>query len=94
MPTYQYKCPSCGYEFEELQSLHEEPIKVCPNCKKETHRIISAGAGFLFKGSGFYQTDYKNKGRKESDSGSSSSSSSSSSESKPASKPESKSKKD
>lgn len=72
-PTYQYKCPSCGYEFEELQSLSDEPIKICPKCKKETRRIISASAGFLFKGSGFYQTDYKNKGRKESSSESSSS---------------------
>jgi putative FmdB family regulatory protein len=65
LPTYQYKCPSCGYEFEELQSMSEDPIKTCPKCKKDTRRIISAGAGFVFKGAGFYQTDYKNKGRKE-----------------------------
>ena len=63
MPTYHYRCKSCSYEFEELQRISEEPLKVCPSCKKETVvRILSGGAGLVFKGSGFYQTDYKKSG--------------------------------
>jgi putative FmdB family regulatory protein len=61
MPTYQYRCSSCGHEFEEFQSITEDPIERCPRCGKKTHRIISGGAGFLFKGSGFYITDYRSK---------------------------------
>jgi putative FmdB family regulatory protein len=60
MPTYEYKCKSCGHEFEEYQGMTEKPIKKCPNCKKYTvMRVISAGAGIIFKGSGFYETDYR-----------------------------------
>jgi len=63
MPTYHYKCKSCSFEFEELQRISDEPLKVCPSCKKETVvRILSGGAGLVFKGSGFYQTDYKKSG--------------------------------
>jgi putative FmdB family regulatory protein len=65
MPTYQYRCPTCKHEFEEFQSMSEEPIRVCPKCKGETHRVISGGAGLIFKGSGFYITDYKHKGDKQ-----------------------------
>ena len=61
MPTYQYRCPSCGYEFEEFQAITEDPISVCPRCKGKTQRLISGGAGLLFKGSGFYATDYRSK---------------------------------
>jgi putative FmdB family regulatory protein len=59
MPTYQYRCNNCGHEFEEFQSMTEDPIKVCPECQGKTRRLITGGAGLLFKGSGFYQTDYR-----------------------------------
>jgi len=59
MPTYQYKCPDCGHEFEEFQSIKDDPIEICPSCKGKTRRIISGGAGLIFKGSGFYITDYR-----------------------------------
>ena len=61
MPTYEYICKNCGYEFEEFQSISAEPIRICPKCKGRVERKISAGAGLVFKGSGFYITDYKNK---------------------------------
>ncbi len=61
MPTYEYVCKDCGYEFEEFQSISAEPIKICPKCGGRVERKISAGAGLVFKGSGFYITDYKNK---------------------------------
>jgi putative FmdB family regulatory protein len=59
MPTYQYRCPECGHEFEEFQSMTEDAIETCPKCQGKTKRLISGGAGILFKGSGFYQTDYR-----------------------------------
>ncbi len=59
MPTYQYLCDSCGHEFEEFQSMSDDPISECPKCKGKPHRLISGGAGFLLKGNGFYQTDYR-----------------------------------
>ncbi len=61
MPTYEYKCKKCGHKFEVFQSMTAEPVKTCPKCKGEVKRLIGAGAGPIFKGSGFYQTDYKNK---------------------------------
>jgi len=61
MPTYQYRCKSCGYEFEEFQSITEDPLETCPKCGGFVHRLISGGAGLLFKGSGFYITDYRSK---------------------------------
>ena len=65
MPTYEYKCENCNYEFEALQSMKDEPLRKCPNCgKNKLKKLISGGAGFIFKGSGFYQTDYKNKSSK------------------------------
>lgn len=82
MPTYEYRCPSCGYEFEEFQSIMDDPITECPRCHKATHRVISGGAGLIFKGTGFYETDYKRKGeRKPSGESSTSASTSSSSDS-------------
>ena len=60
MPTYDYKCKQCGYQFELFQSMSAEPIKICPQCKGEVIRLIGPGAGPIFKGNGFYQTDYKN----------------------------------
>ena len=59
MPTYQYKCHDCGHLFEEFQSITEEPLTECPECGGKVARLISGGAGFLFKGSGFYITDYR-----------------------------------
>ena len=59
MPTYEYQCESCGYQFEEFQSITAEPIKTCPQCQGNVRRLISSGAGIIFKGSGFYQTDYR-----------------------------------
>ena len=59
MPTYEYKCDSCGYDFEEFQSIKEEPLSKCPKCGGKVQRLIGPGAGLIFKGSGFYLTDYK-----------------------------------
>ena len=64
MPTYQYKCPHCEHEFEEFQSITEDPVKKCPQCGKKPRRIITGGAGFLLKGSGFYTTDYRSESYK------------------------------
>jgi len=60
MPTYEYVCKTCGHEFEEFQSMNAEPLKICPKCNNEITRKIGIGAGLVFKGSGFYITDYKN----------------------------------
>lgn len=60
MPTYEYKCKKCSYRFEIFQSMKDDPLTVCPICKGEIKRLIGAGSGPIFKGSGFYHTDYKN----------------------------------
>ena len=66
MPTYEYKCTACGHAFERFQSMSAEPIKRCPQCgKAKVKRLISTGAGLIFKGSGFYITDYRDAGYKE-----------------------------
>ena len=59
MPTYEYRCTKCGYDFEEFQSITAPPITFCPECDGRTERVITGGVGFLFKGSGFYKTDYR-----------------------------------
>lgn len=62
MPTYEYACPKCGHEFEQFQSMRDEPLKKCPKCKKAgVKRLVGGGAGLIFKGTGFYITDYKAK---------------------------------
>jgi putative FmdB family regulatory protein len=61
MPTYEYKCTICGNAFELFQPMSAEPIKKCPKCNGLVKRLIGTGSGPIFKGSGFYQTDYKNK---------------------------------
>ena len=62
MPTYQYECDACGHSFEVLQSMLDKKLKKCPKCSKmKLHRLIGTGAGVIFKGSGFYETDYKKK---------------------------------
>lgn len=60
MPTYDYKCLDCNYNFELFQSMSAEPLETCPKCNGKVKRLIGTGAGPIFKGSGFYQTDYKN----------------------------------
>lgn len=64
MPTYEYECKRCGVRFERFQSMSEEPIRVCPECGGEVRRLISAGGGVIFKGSGFYATDYRSESYK------------------------------
>ena len=81
MPTYQYLCNDCGHTFEEFQRISAEALTVCPECGGHIERVISGGAGFIFKGSGFYITEhrsqsYKDAARKDVTSTSSSSSSS------------------
>ena len=107
MPTYEYACSKCGHQFEKFQSMSESPLTVCPKelCgqkkwgKGKVKKQIGAGAGLIFKGSGFYITDYRSEkykaaAKKESGTGETKSSSSTSeskssakTESKPASKP-------
>jgi putative FmdB family regulatory protein len=59
MPNYDYRCEKCGHHFEVLQSMSAEPVAECPQCKGSVKRLIGGGAGVHFKGTGFYQTDYK-----------------------------------
>jgi putative FmdB family regulatory protein len=63
MPTYEYKCRKCGHGFSEFQRIVDPPIKDCPKCGKKScvEQIISGGSGLIFKGSGFYETDYRRK---------------------------------
>ena len=62
MPTYQYECPNCGHELEALQSMTDKRLSKCPKCgKNKLARLIGTGNGIIFKGSGFYETDYKRK---------------------------------
>lgn len=92
MPTYDYRCEKCGEHFEYFQKMSAEPLSVCEKCGGHLVRLLGAGVGIIFKGSGFYCTDYKSKsGSPSSSSPSSSSSSSSSTESKTETKKETKS---
>jgi putative FmdB family regulatory protein len=62
MPTYEYHCDACGFDFEKFQSMSAEPVRKCPHCgKNKVKRLIGTGAGLIFKGSGFYITDYRDK---------------------------------
>lgn len=83
MPTYDYRCTKCGHRFELFHSIKDETLRRCPRCRGKAVRVPAGGAGLLFKGSGFYITDYRSKHyqeRAKQDSGGKS-------ESKPASKP-------
>lgn len=65
MPTYEYRCKACKHEFEEFQSMTAKVLKKCPECGKPSlERLIGTGAALVFKGSGFYQTDYRSEGYK------------------------------
>lgn len=96
MPTYGYRCANCGHQFEIHQKLSDEPLKVCPECQGKLTKILYP-TGVIFKGSGFYSTDYKGAGKSASSNGSAPSESKSEpkseseSKSKSESKPESKS---
>jgi putative FmdB family regulatory protein len=66
MPTYDYQCDACLHRFEAFQSMSDKALRKCPACKKpKLQRLIGAGAGVIFKGSGFYQTDYRGSAFKE-----------------------------
>jgi putative FmdB family regulatory protein len=65
MPTYDYKCEACGHRFEKFQSITAKPIRKCPECgKNKVRRLLGTGAGLIFKGSGFYITDYRSESYK------------------------------
>lgn len=65
MPTYEYRCRNCGHQLEEFQYISDPPLKKCPECKKnKLERLISGGAAIMFKGSGFYETDYRSESYK------------------------------
>jgi len=69
MPTYEYQCAECQHAFEAFQSITANPLTECPECKKQAlKRLIGSGAGLIFKGSGFYCTDYKSTSRKQDES--------------------------
>lgn len=62
MPTYDYLCEGCGYKFEKFQPITGNPLRKCPKCKElKLKRLIGSGAGVIFKGAGFYETDYRSK---------------------------------
>lgn len=66
MPTYDYHCDGCGHRFEEMQSFKDDPLKTCPECKEDRlRRLFGTGAAILFKGSGFYETDYRSESYKQ-----------------------------
>ncbi len=65
MPTYDYDCEECGFHFEKFQSIRARKLTRCPRCGGKVKRLIGTGAGVLFKGSGFHQTDYRSKGYRE-----------------------------
>jgi putative FmdB family regulatory protein len=78
MPTYEYICARCGHEMEAFQSMNDRPLKQCPACKRRAlKRQVGGGAGLIFKGTGFYITDYKKKPAEKKDPG----------EAKPSAKP-------
>jgi putative FmdB family regulatory protein len=59
MPTYEYECTKCGHAFERFQNMSDKPLSRCPECRCKVKRLLGTGAGLIFKGSGFYETDYR-----------------------------------
>ena len=64
MPTYEYQCRKCGHRFEKFQNITARPLTKCPECKGPVRRLVSGGAGLIFRGSGFHATDYRSEGYK------------------------------
>jgi putative FmdB family regulatory protein len=65
MPTYEYRCEACGHQFEQYQSITATPLRKCPACgQRSVQRLLGTGGGIIFKGSGFYQTDYRSESYK------------------------------
>jgi putative FmdB family regulatory protein len=65
MPTYEYQCDACGHNFDEFQGINDKPLRKCPKCRKsKLRRVFGIGAAVIFKGSGFYQTDYRSESYK------------------------------
>ncbi len=91
MPTYEYRCKSCKHVFERIQKISDDSVVECPECGEETERLISGGAGLLFKGSGFYITDYRSDSYKEAAAGDKKSGKSDKAEKVPSGKGEAKS---
>ncbi len=85
MPIYEYQCTACGHPFEALQKMSEEPLKKCPKCNKEALQKLVSAAGFQLKGTGWYATDFRNKGKPPSENKSIQGDSSKESSDKPAS---------
>ncbi len=63
MPTYEYECEHCGHAFELSQNMSDKTLAKCPKCGRKIKRLIGSGSGFIFKGSGFYATDYRKKSK-------------------------------
>jgi putative FmdB family regulatory protein len=63
VPTYEYECTACGHSFEIFQNMADKPLEKCPKCHKKVKRLIGGGSGIIFKGSGFYATDYRKKSK-------------------------------
>jgi putative FmdB family regulatory protein len=88
MPTYEYKCLACEHAFERFHSITAAPVRKCPECgKNKVKRLLGTGAGLIFKGSGFYITDYRSETYKSAAKSDSPASSSAAAESKPSSSP-------
>jgi len=64
MPTYEYECTKCEHTFERFQSMTDDPVKRCPECRCKVRKVYGSGAGIIFKGSGFYETDYRSESYK------------------------------
>jgi putative FmdB family regulatory protein len=62
MPTYEYECQHCKHKFEKFQNMTDTPLKRCPKCRHKIKRLLGTGGGIIFKGSGFYETDYRSEG--------------------------------
>ena len=59
MPTYEYECLTCGHNFDKFQNINAQPLESCPKCNQKVKRLVGGGGGIIFKGSGFYATDYR-----------------------------------